>query len=365
MQEWVLMNRGKPVARFSTLNDNFIDKFTIINMDLLPEMLKTGLSAAMGEWLSSRKIDTTRSNARILLKRLGLSTSGLYPILFNRALSLTDTYWLKANPNDNFSKVCLHRKSHVTPILETSLSGALHDLPRITNTEITNIGSFNKAWIRLRDGWWLIKSDGPGMSKMNSYAELYAHKLGVHLGMDMAKYKAIKINGQVMTASKNFTNEVRTLEHYSSFKYRFSNREARFIESNFRALDLHKEYLNILLLDGLVSNPDRHEFNFGVIKSSSPGKVLALAPNFDNNLALGTHIPNGKPSTYLLREYLNTYGIHEWQKPMIAKLNMDIISSIDLSVKNELEEPNLNTRHILEYYNSILDGGLLSRYLKS
>lgn len=361
MQEWMLMNRGKAVARFSTLNDNFIDKLTIISMDLLPEMLKTGLSAAMGEWLSSRKIDTTRSNARILLKRLGLSTSGLYPILFNRALSLTDTYWLKANPNDNFSKVCLHRKSHVTPILETSLSGALHDLPRITNTEITNIGSFNKAWIRLRDGWWLIKSDGPGMSKMNSYAELFAHKLGVYLGMDMAKYKAIKINGQVMTASKNFTNEVRTLEHYSSFKYKFINREERFIESNFRALDLHKEYLNILLLDGLVSNPDRHEFNFGVIKSSSTGKVLGLAPNFDNNLAFGTHIANGKPSTYLLREYLNTYGINEWQKPMINKLNMGIVSNIDSKVKNELEEPNLNTRHILEYYNSILDSGLLSR----
>ena len=42
----------------------------------------------------------------------------------------------------------------------------------------------------------------------------------------------------------------------------------------------------MLFLDTICANPDRHTFNFGILRDIDTGDVLGLAPNFDNNMAL-------------------------------------------------------------------------------
>ena len=43
---------------------------------------------------------------------------------------------------------------------------------------------------------------------------------------------------------------------------------------------------DILFMDALVFNVDRHTQNYGLLRSRETGEILSMAPNFDNNMAL-------------------------------------------------------------------------------
>ena len=49
---------------------------------------------------------------------------------------------------------------------------------------------------------------------------------------------------------------------------------------------LLRPYLDILFMDALVFNVDRHTQNYGLLRSRETGEILSMAPNFDNNMAL-------------------------------------------------------------------------------
>lgn len=57
--------------------------------------------------------------------------------------------------------------------------------------------------------------------------------------------------------------------------------------------DIASDYVSILFMDTLCANPDRHSFNLGVLRDVVTGRILRLAPNFDNNMAL---IARGYPT---------------------------------------------------------------------
>lgn len=46
------------------------------------------------------------------------------------------------------------------------------------------------------------------------------------------------------------------------------------------------QYLEILIMDTLCLNADRHTQNYGVLRDPLTGTILSMAPNFDNNIAL-------------------------------------------------------------------------------
>lgn len=321
-----------------------ISNVEILNSNLLPEMLKINNSIALHEWLRLRSIDISRSNARLLLKLLKISVNEISPVIYNKALNLTDSYWIKEFEKDDFLNLSLYRKSNSQLIVETSLSGVIHELEKGINPELTNIGSFNKAWIKENDEWWLYKRG----NEKNIYAEMFAYYLANELGMKIATYKV----SDNMIASRNFTDENKMLEHYSSLKFKFKDKDIDdlIIYNNMKELGLEKEYSDILFLDAIICNPDRHEYNFGIIRQSDTGNILTLAPNFDNNLALGA---SNSLSTYLMKMYLKEIGLQNHQKKYINKLNLALFRYIDEKVKYEMNT-KMNTEDLKTYFNDLL-----------
>ena len=340
-----LMNKGKEVLTFEYTN-NLIDKVTVINKDLLPEMLKSPNAVTLNEWLTARSVDLSRPTARLLLTILNVDLNTLSSTLYNRAANLTDTFWIKNHKGELYSNFCLYRTQNNTSIQEVILNGTPNKVPQGINTELTNIGSLTKIWYKTNNKWFLLKR----ASTHEIYAELFTYHLGVSLGMNIVKY-FIKDN---MIASPNFTNESKNLEHYFSFKYKFKDKsiEDTVIAENMKSVNLFEKYTDILLLDGIVCNPDRHEFNFGVLKNPSTGSIIDLAPNFDNNLSLGV---NSSLSTYLLRQYLKDFGVLPHQKKYINKLSKGLLASIDTRVKKEMKAPTLNTSNIESYFLQVLN----------
>lgn len=54
------------------------------------------------------------------------------------------------------------------------------------------------------------------------------------------------------------------------------------------------DYVGMIFVDTLVvANPDRHTFNYGILREVNTGEVLGFALNFDNSIAL---ISRGYPT---------------------------------------------------------------------
>ena len=106
--------------------------------------------------------------------------------------------------------------------------------------------------------------------------------LGKHLGFDMAEYA---LSGAYVV-SRDFTEGRLNFEPMANLVQ--DNEDYDFNYDVLQNLNpaLLKSYLDILFMDALVFNVDRHTQNYGLLRSRKTGEILSMAPNFDNNMAL-------------------------------------------------------------------------------
>ena len=90
-----------------------------------------------------------------------------------------------------------------------------------------------------------------------------------------------------------------------------------------------EEFLNIIFMDALCYNIDRHTFNFGILRRD--GEPVGLAPNFDNNLGLSGVLNNkGLENTWYSTAFTkNNYKpILEEYDYHIPKIDLEEIKKI-------------------------------------
>ncbi|MDR1704459.1 MAG: hypothetical protein LBS19_07200 [Clostridiales bacterium] len=233
------------------------------------------------EWLKDRGADLTRSNMRVILKKLGIPAhDAVAAVKYANAASLTDEFWIK--PQD--SALTYEDTVFKNNLYFKAAASGDPDIFGITakqTPELTNIGSFEKGW-KLENGkWFLYKSGNP----LQRFSEIFASALARLLGLDAVEYW-VK-DGFVVC--ENFVRPGYCLELAKSFiwddlDYR---RNAEWMHEN----GFLRQYMDLIFTDVIVRNADRHEFNYGVLTSAAG--IVSLAPNFDNNLSL---FHNGIPS---------------------------------------------------------------------
>lgn len=237
------------------------------------------------EWLAGRAIDRHRPNSRILKKVLRLTDSGdIAAVLRAHAATVTDNYWIRSEGEGALSYGDVQFKEDI--FAEIALTGSFSSYSKTYETarlaaaspELTNIGSYEKCW-RIQNGtWWLYKSGSP----LERFSELFIARLGRALGFSMAEY----LSDGDYVKTPDFTAGVYNYEPAASIV----GEEEDYAFNYGRLAALHpalgKEYLDILYMDALCFNMDRHTRNYGVLRDRSAGDILGMAPNFDNNIAL-------------------------------------------------------------------------------
>lgn len=336
-----IMSGDTEVAKISN------ERVEPINFDLMPIYIQR-TSDVIG-WLESRAIDSHRTNSRLLKKALRLTNShDIDVVLRVHAATITDNYWFREAGSelqyddirfkDNiFDKLALYgdpdsfnQKSDSTP-------------------ELTNIGSYEKCW-RLCDGqWWLYKQGNDN----ERFSELFISLLGKRLGFNMAHYeledKYIKSIDYTNNASVNY-------ESMSSFVGDDEDYQTSFDILREISREAAQDFVNMIYLDTICFNMDRHTKNYGILRDTQTGKVTGLAPNFDNNIAL---ISRGYPknversSDKLIELFCEFIENNKEANDMYSKINTD---SITESVINELIEQtgfDVDREHISKF---ILNG---------
>ena len=319
-----IMSKDIVVAKWQ---DNNLE---VINENLIPLYLKN--TGNVPKWLETRAIDCHRANSRLLKKALRLSEKDdESTVLSVNAATITDNYGIKPIDSDLVYADVRFDNDYFANL---ALTGNYDSFNKAANSkttktpELTNIGSFEKCW-KLRNGvWWMYKK----ANHNEMFSELFVYWLGCELGFRMAEYE--RGNGVIKT--KDFTDNA-IVNFEPAFNILGDD------EDYIHSVEMLKmicpsavgDYVKMIFLDTVCANPDRHTFNFGILRDADTGKVLGLAPNFDNNMAL---IAKGYPKNIkrkndLLIKLFNELIEHDENlKKYIPDLSEDLIKRVIKSV---------------------------------
>lgn len=342
--DFLIMNRDTVVAEWI---DN---KLNLIKPSLAPMYLE--LTSNVPKWLETRAIDSHRANSRLLKKALRLTErDDIGSVLSVNAVTITDNYWIKPINSDLcYADVRFDNDYFATLALTgsyDSFNRAAHS--KSTKTpELTNIGSFEKCWKLINGDWWMYKK----ANHDEMFSEFFIYQLGMELGFNMAEYK--RGNGVIKT--KDFTDNAMV-----NFEpaFNFMNDCEDYIQTLETLKGLCPncicDYVKMLFLDTICANPDRHTFNFGILRDIDTGDVLGLAPNFDNNMAL---ISRGYPKNIkrkndilvsLFNELLEFDNrLKKYIPPLTEKIILKVIKSVGMRVRSKEI-----TEFIMNGYNQI------------
>ena len=304
MPHYVLYNDDQAVACFDYAQ-GMIKAYKPMRIDLLPMQICATSADGFTSWIRERAIDLNVVQHRNLVSDLLGSRDKVHLALMTHMFSISDTFTCFEENEFVPRKLLCNPKEHeaisdyILLTSDTSLRNTMLIPPNVSTD-----GSFTKTWKYEKGEWWLYKLQ----SLQATRSEVEISKVLMDCGWDAAEYRYVG-SYRKQIKSRNFLGENEFFEPYDSFRYAFADisEDEDVIMHNIASLGeaCRRAWKRILIADALFLNGDRHMRNFGVIRSTKTGKVLRLAPNFDNNQAyLGN--PGGYYSAAMLKSYWRT-----------------------------------------------------------
>ncbi len=272
-QTYLLMNKDRPIYKFRFVDDNSIQLLDIYEK---PPFWITDLE----DWLRSRNAAKHREDIRRILEDNNANTLKGF-VLFTRCLSLMDTLWVKKeSDNIEWKSVSLY-----TNKFRESLGFVIADneFGNTSNPTYSTDGSFPKCWVRRGNDLVLVKGGNTGYEP---FAEVFASRLEL-ANAKVVSYE-IEYSSQLYTEASTcqaFTNESVMLLPYSVITDKLSLNEVR---EFYDSIGCKVMFDDMLLLDAITMNVDRHYRNFGVLLDAYTYDILTMAPIFDMNCCYGS-----------------------------------------------------------------------------
>lgn len=354
---YLILSENRIVAKS---NDNVME---IIDYDRAPMAFSFGMS--FYEWVSGRALDGTRTHGRILKKTHGLSSfaSDFDTAMKYHAAVITDNFWVKEESEDlRYEDIAFKDDKYF--LMAISQDAAVLDNKSSRTPELTNIGSQEKGWKLIDGEWWLYKNE----TSAEICHEILTSFIGKELGFNMATYEFD--NGYIRT--KDFTEGKYNLQHADSIMKEHVDADGKKVTDEdwkynyleFRKLseDIANDYLNILYLDAICNNVDRHTKNYGLLTESESGDIIGLAPNYDNNMSFYGIDNTTKTVSKLSRDFVTFIEENEIDFKVATSLDFDKMKvrfesqyKLGENIDNLLEYVGNNINYILEKIKALIE----------
>ena len=221
-----------------------------------------------------------------------------------------------------------------------ALKGSYSSFNRVANSkrtktpELTNIGSFEKCWKLIDGKWWMYKS----ATHDELFSELFIYHLGKELGMNMAVYK----RGDKCIKSLDFTDNA-SVNFEPAFAFMGDNEDYEDVFAKLEELcpQAKADFVNMIFLDTIVANPDRHTANFGLLRDINTGKLFGFAPLFDHNMALIARGYTKAPTKNdilisLFNDFIDNHSEYKDQLPNITEtLLQTVLKTVNMKVRSK------------------------------
>ncbi len=296
-----LRHFNTPLLRFTATEDSSTPEIEIIwineeNCKLLP--LDMALSGeGVSKWLKHRTIPKNRAYVNNFLSKCGLHINRPMNIIkVSKGLSLNDCYWVVEEGFDGtFEKYNLYdnRFSRILALISFTGYGSSIRISLASCPEFTTNGMLPKCWRRINGTIKLYKGGTTGgyNTGKEPYSEFYAAQIAEELGFNAVKYSLSKWEGELCSTCDLFTSK----------EYSFMPVGRMVTSGGMDAVrryyeELGEEFVNalndMLVLDAIICNTDRHFGNFGFMIDNVTNEIVAPAPLFDHGNSLFNYAGN-------------------------------------------------------------------------
>ena len=280
-----LMNRDKVVATFEERLEYGEYTYSMVEQhdDYLPYDFTT-----INEWVDDRQIAKHRTSIKKLMTELGIDNRHGF-ISMVHCVSLTDTFWMRnADSGLAWKDVSLYTNSFDDVVARIAFDGVGMYGRQFSSTspEFGTSGSFDKCWVREEDGPHLIKrgSSGYANAGFEPYSEKLCSDILLAAGVDHVPYTLRTYHHKLASDCPLFTSEqVGFVPAIRLFKRGFGINDVLTFAVSHGGDELFRE---MVVMDAVCANVDRHAGNYGFLVSNETGEVLRMAPLFDQNMAL-------------------------------------------------------------------------------
>lgn len=288
MDIFYLMNKEQPLLSFY-ITEEYGEKVACQDGCFVEtSRLPAGFSD-IHDWVSRRNFAKHKEHLRRWLKEWQIDDLEGF-IQITHGLSLNDTFWIRPEGSRlRWKEISLYTNAFNDIVSRTAFETGLHGLKlSSTSPEFTSEGSFEKCWIREKDGIYLYKKGSSGFANagLEPYSEYYASQIAKILCRESVSYDLMKYKGVLVSKCRMFTSE--KVGFVPFYKYLTGKSSIRYQE----AIDLCGRYgcaddlKNMILLDSVIWNQDRHVGNFGFLVDNDTQEILGFAPVFDHNMSL-------------------------------------------------------------------------------
>ena len=248
------------------------------------------------KWFESRTIPSGRPMTDHILEQWGKTASDLF--FANAGISLTDTFWFVTQEEKDISwKDVNFHDNGFCPVfarwfLETEERFEFQDQK---TPDFTTDGIMDKFWFVSCGIPYLAKMDLKYHNVLCANELVYA-QIAAETGCKTTPYFFGKSTENFFCACPSFVRDSQT-DYISAMQVKHSGSrpaEEKLLSYFQKKLPFSKEIGQMVTLDCVLHNTDRHEKNFGFLKQ---GTNIQFAPLYDNGFCLGAGLQNAAPGT--------------------------------------------------------------------
>lgn len=325
-ERYYIMNKDRPIYEFRFTSDNSIQILDVFEKP--PFWIKSPQ-----EWMEKRNAAKHRNDIKKILDDSGANTLKGFT-LFTRCLSVNDTLWVRpVNADYKWENVNLYKNEFRESI---GFLMAQVEFRGTSDPTFSTDGQFPKCWEFNKECPVLFKG---GRTGKEPFAECFASKLKLAYAR-VVEYTVAYRESKYMygTLCKAFTNESVMFLPYSIVSEDFLINEVESLMGKYNSDD---SFRDMLLLDAVTMNTDRHFRNFGFVLDSDNYNILGMAPIFDMNYCYGSAdlFSMRRPiSDYLNDNRSRMFG--DFIEAIRGRVSVDSLYSIEESLK-EIEQSGI------------------------
>ena len=286
--KYLLMNNTVRILEFDIESGEILHKYS----DILPY----GFTSIF-DWINLRLKFSCARDTEKFFKSIGMENAEDL-IESTHCVSLSDTFWIKRKDSRlTWDKVSPFMNAYSNVVSVYSLEGIILDSENENyySPDISTDGSFPHTWKYSGvDNISFIKAGskytlGGINSGKEPYSEYFASQIAQYLGFNCVKYairQHTRYDGKVdiVTECKCFTTE--QIGSVTAHNLGLHSYEAVLEYCKNLSDKAYHTCLDMLFLDCLLLNTDRHFANIEFLVNNDTLKVIDIAPIFDNNNAL-------------------------------------------------------------------------------
>lgn len=284
-----LMNKDIVLGTLEVVNDSIRIASLQYN---IPKYIKD-----IDRWIRIRLCPAQRDNVQNLLKLARLDTLEEY-LKISYALNLNDTLWVRPLGDKTiWDKISPYRNRFSRIISEVAINrNYIGGNLKTPSPDYTVDGSADKCWVRKNGTIFLYKATGEkfsGISGNRPYCEYYASQVAHALISDKSHF--VQYNLTVSKTRQGYNKAycicpIFTSESIGYLPYEdsvFRDKTLIELDNYLRGIRDRQIIREMLLLDSLILNYDRHMGNYGFLIDNDTFKVKGMAPIFDQDCSLG------------------------------------------------------------------------------